>query len=537
MVNLKRFLKRGILLFIFALTLSNCKDDDNFIEAQRIEHEHFSTNKRVNGNEIPHVLDFISNQTNGTFSYTLKGKAGTREPDLTIGNVVSQSIIVTTNQSDLSNYSFKMDKADPDGEESWLNLVVKETTFGMYSYIMKYRPSIDWMTDQDWSSFSGDIVFYLDDGTYVSRQGFENGTITSREVIDPCDDNNTNNGDGGGGGDDGTTGDGPGGGTGGGSGNTCSITIIEVVCPCQGHGVGDSCSCTVQPYLEINFFCPDQKGNLNDVLRSSGDCAGCYNPVGDPCPCAIDGISCADDSDHGDVGVNLPQTECDWLNERMNQQDFTEKIEIMNDASQVTPPENRFENGFVMTGLGVNTQYIPYSSLPNTPQLPNAQIPENTTGLIHNHFFINETINNIPYKSVSIFSAGDFLALYLATKNGDISNTLNFTYAVIYQGHMFNLHINNLQALIDFGDNWLQPSPDGKPSKIIADEMLRPSLSNIRHENSTLVNRDNMARMLKKFADAGLDMGLDLYYSPIANPNWQKVVVNNDNSVSLEDCN
>jgi len=535
MVNLKRFLKRGILLFIFALTLSNCKDDDNLIEAQRIEHEHFSTNKRVNGNEIPHVLDFISNQTNGTFSYTLTGKAGTREPDLTIGNVVSQSIIVTTNQSNLANYSFKMDKADPDGEESWLNLVVKETTFGMYSYIMKYRPSIDWMTDQDWSSFSGDIVFYLNDGTYVSRQGFENGTITSREVIDPCDDNNTNNGDGGGGGDDGTTGDGPGGGTGGGSGNTCSITIIEVVCPCQGHGVGDSCSCTVQPYLEINFFCPDQKGNLNDVLRSSGDCAGCYNPVGDPCPCAIDGISCADDSDHGDVGVNLPQTECDWLNERMNQQDFTEKMEIMNDASSVTPPNDRIENGYQMTGLGANTNYIHVVSPPNTGEMT-VYPPSALDGYMHNHFFINETVNGAPVKSINIFSDRDITTLYRLAKNGFINNILNFTFVMVYQGDMYHLQINDLQTLIDFGDNWLL-NPDGSLSDLLIDEMNSPSHANIRHENPPIVNRENMARMLKKFADAGLDMGLDLYYSPVENPNWQKVVVNNDNSVSLEDCN
>jgi len=41
----------------------------------------------------------------------------------------------------------------------------------------------------------------------------------------------------------------------------------------------------------------------------------------------------------------------------------------------------------------------------------------------------------------------------------------------------------------------------------------------------------------EKFSDLGFDLGPDLYYSPVENPNWQKVVVNNDNSVSLEDCN
>jgi len=42
--------------------------------------------------------------------------------------------------------------------------------------------------------------------------------------------------------------------------------------------------------------------------------------------------------------------------------------------------------------------------------------------------------------------------------------------------------------------------------------------------------------LLEKFSSFGFDLGLDLYYSPVESPNWQKVVVDNSNSVTLKDC-
>jgi len=42
--------------------------------------------------------------------------------------------------------------------------------------------------------------------------------------------------------------------------------------------------------------------------------------------------------------------------------------------------------------------------------------------------------------------------------------------------------------------------------------------------------------LLEKFSSFGFDLGLDLYYSPVENPNWQKVIVDNSNSATLEDC-
>jgi len=32
--------------------------------------------------------------------------------------------------------------------------------------------------------------------------------------------------------------------------------------------------------------------------------------------------------------------------------------------------------------------------------------------------------------------------------------------------------------------------------------------------------------LLEKFSSFGFDLGLDLYYSPVENPNWKKVTVN-----------
>jgi hypothetical protein len=65
--------------------------------------------------------------------------------------------------------------------------------------------------------------------------------------------------------------------------------------------------------------------------------------------------------------------------------------------------------------------------------------------------------------------------------------------------------------------------------------MNEPSQGNIQHEASNNQNRDNYAKMLKLISS--FSPSLSLYHSSVNNPDWKKVVVDQNNNVSLEDCN
>ena len=554
---------RTLIHFVLvgSLILSCQKDNDIEIPLDDSTALKKHVRKRVKASEIPSVMAFISKTTNGSGRFSLKAIPGTREADLNNITIDSLDILVNTSDEDLSNYSFKIAPQQPI-ENATLNLVVKETSTGVYGYIIKYRVDPIWAATQveglDWSDYTGDIIFYRTDGTYVAKQTFANNVIVSRELIEcpgETDDGNNNNGNGntggGGNGGGGNTGGGPGGDTGGngnGGGNGggtggCDIVITNDCCNrgfCDIHAPREPqplCSGTT---TTINIICGDEDRSVEDVLRFSDPC--CYDANGDPCPCASDGVSCLGDEGNNSTGVeneqvdiNIPNTPCERLNHRSQNQEFMDNINLMNDASNVNPPSDRYENGFVMQGNIVNTQYFQVQGAANNPAI-NFDIPTGMVldGYMHNHFFINETQNGKPMQSINTFSDHDLYFLYRFAKNGHINNTNSFTYIMVYQGNMYNLQINDIQQLINLGDSMFNGNNGADVSKLLFDEM---QVSNIKHQNNQNTNRDNLARMLKKFKDAGFDMGVDLYASSIANPNWQKVTVDNSNTIVLENCN
>jgi len=300
------FLRKGrsLLFFGFLLLSIIACQEDNDLEIPDDSGIPLTQNvtTHVTANDIPEIMGFVSRKADAQGYFTIKAEPGTREADLTGVTVDSLDILVNTNDADLSNYSFKMEPDEGIIEGVALNLVVKETSTGLYGYIVKYRPDAAWLDSQvdilDWNDFTGDILFYRLDGTYAGKETFVSNSATTRELVECPDD--TNSGGGGGGGPLGEDDGDPGGG-----GGSCDVTVVVVPCPCQGHLPGQDCACTPQPTIEIVMNCPDRTAqeNIERILRTPCPPPECFETNGDPCTCAADGVSC-DTGGNGNNGNN-----------------------------------------------------------------------------------------------------------------------------------------------------------------------------------------------------------------------------------------
>ncbi|WP_019039349.1 hypothetical protein [Psychroflexus tropicus] len=461
-----------------------------------------------------------------------------------------------TNSQGISNYTFELtfdNHQNLDGYTSYFNLVVKELSTGdYYSYIQEFRVKNTWLLSNNLHTnidqFSGHIVFYNTVGEFLMDIEMDNGNIINYEEAGKCDSGEGQGSGGGGGG--GSTGDGlgsgpgpgPGNGSGGGvgSGGTggSNISVIPIPCNCEpNHLPGQSCSCPAGgPRFEIHIksYFPD--GKTKEILKNGCVEAPeeCFNEVGDPCECDSNG-DCIEENNEVPI-IIIPQTPCQKLNFISQTEDFQEKINELNTLSNASPSEPRYEKGFIMEGMLANTEYTPVEGTEDDPALQDFDLAAGSTisGFMHNHFFIDEMIEEERVQSISIFSDEDVFSLYKIAKGGHIETTNGFTFAMVYQGDMYHLQIGDLQDFIDFGDEWLA-NPNGSKSKFLYDLMNEPSQGNIQHEASNDQNRDNFARMLKLISS--FSPSLSLYHSSVDNPDWKKVVVDQNNNVSLEDCN
>ncbi|MCR9181579.1 MAG: hypothetical protein NXH73_01520 [Flavobacteriaceae bacterium] len=211
-----------------------------------------------------------------------------------------------------------------------------------------------------------------------------------------------------------------------------------------------------------------------------------------------------------------------------------DKINELNTLSNALPTEPRFEKGYIINGA----TYTPVQGIQNLPALQNISVSQGSTinGLIHNHFFINEQgSNGKRLQSLSIFSDEDVYSLYKLAKNGHIADINGFTYVMVYKGDMYHLQIENLQDFIDFGDEFLLNNAGNGISRFLLDIMKNPKEGNVRHPLGNDVNRGNFAKMLNMISS--LNPGLSLYHSKVNNPNWKKVIVGANNTISLQECN
>ena len=76
-LNFKTFLT--FLLFGVFMGTFSCKEDVLEVEDEAlISNEASTTSRRVNAADIPEIMQFVNEQTNGRLTYQLKGVSGTR---------------------------------------------------------------------------------------------------------------------------------------------------------------------------------------------------------------------------------------------------------------------------------------------------------------------------------------------------------------------------------------------------------------------------------------------------------------------------
>jgi len=258
--------------------------------------------------------------------------------------------------------------------------------------------------------------------------------------------------------------------------------------------------------------------------------------------CSFGAIGIMDDSE----SQNDP---CKKLKKRLNDSSFTDKVNELNNASNILPPNTRNEIGVLMkdvnpTNSNYNTQFTQFSSPPNTLQITfNLEPNSKFNGFMHNHFFnfgLNWMIGGIPVtqpqpiqNSINMFSDADIFTLWTMLKNNHIQEYDSFLFIMVYQGKMFQLQITNKNSFIEFGNVLFinQQTGEYELGETLAYE-YKQDMSNVTFANSQNLNRDNFAKMLKKH-----NVALELYESNVSNPQWRKVQVNSNNTIQLVDCN
>ncbi len=278
--------KFNLLLLITFLTLAGCSEDKhvNVDELNDHLHEH---GFYKNADDIPHILDYLTQRTDGTMRYGITENNITplnhsSRTDTSFGTVNTDQVVEVTNETN-TKYTFGVDTPDENGE--YINLVVVEDTSGLQDYVIKYIPDPDWLLTQrgafDMSTYTGEVKVYDFNGTLVSEITMAQGTSTyvSRAPV-PCpQDNNTNenNDNTNDNTNDGTGGDGSGGGGSGGEDPDGSEGGSDLP-PDDGSGNtgggsgGGGGSCVIT--FELNICC-----NNNPVVHDKSIC-GCDPPTG-----------------------------------------------------------------------------------------------------------------------------------------------------------------------------------------------------------------------------------------------------------------
>ena len=319
------FLKLLVLTLI--LNFSCQHEDDLGKQNQTSVITQKSTTKIVSGKEIPEVLNFIQSKSNSRMQFILdennspKGQYRSHEENLSLTTTLTEQIKQVTNSFGKSNYTFKLIEEETKEGIYFLNLVVKEYKDTFYLYIVKYVADDNWLLTnsmhRNFDTFTGTSYFYTDEGIYFLKTIQSNGITISSERHQCNDDNDddsdtSDNGNSGGAGnssDDDPTGDsGPDSGSdipdsgdpSGSGGGSSGFEIYIIPCPCQGHYLGEACSCPVPPQVIIipNY-------SMNDALRHP--CDDIDNNCESTTDCEFgwdDNCQCLDEPDENeDVGV------------------------------------------------------------------------------------------------------------------------------------------------------------------------------------------------------------------------------------------
>lgn len=606
---MKQKLKRRNRLLILGVCLSlifyQCQQDDlqtieeqNNLETTTIGQK---TNKLISGKDIPEILDFVKQQTNDRLQVKLSNLTdNTRQADLPIGNLSTDIVKQVTNQYGRSNYTFAMVKDVDTGELSYINYVVKDTRYGMYSYFVEYIPEILIQHQSDplpeANGYSGEIRIYNQYGVYIGSNTFENGNKTSDHYKHSCD-NDTDGGSGGGGGNtgDGTGPSGPSSGDGSGSGGGgVDITLVcgevylqQIDCP-------PNCECTAC-YIEVQ--------DCDIIVRTSDDYynkTGKRDPLRHPCP-PIDNSDqncrCPDDVPDGQTdvdpsdenpsgGVLLDLLEIVALNQFLEPNLTLEQIELITELdisdelldyleNNVDPDDPiTFEEALntirpcnLYNNLANNQEFKDkMQTLQNLAQTDNKETAfkmtadgnggynfsdpiegeANSDGLdpqVGEDDVIDGFIHNHYDRegSLSIFSPHDLYSLYNWLTNGNIGNIATFVYAVTTSDNTtYAITITDPDAFIAFGDIALEGLQFEEPTNdFMIHEYNGANGSFLEQDGGVKGGNTNdlNEKNLIKLLDAA-NAGIKVFTSNSNFENWQQLNFNSStNSITPQNCN
>lgn len=376
------FFKTRIFLILFTSTLfMGCQKDDNSFELQTIEesdrHSEQIT-RTVSVDDIPKIMDYLSTKCNsrGQFTINLSSNIRSNESDLVIGELQTKEIIQVTDQYDRSNYTFLLTSivSNDSNVKSTFNLIVKESSSGLLSYITEYRPDVDWVSNyrntQDFSTFTGEVLHYSIEGKYIAKLNLNNGVATSGETRSPCPENDTPEGNNGNNGEGESTSDGntsDGNTSDGNNGNNNDDAPVDVtgelkwLCNWRGqlHNGPTECNNPGEGGTWVILITYGDK-SVEETLRCPEDDAPieCHEVNGDPCPhgCNADGTGCLEIEENTNdiVGVipvdlelvfaideliapdELTSEQVDWIFESEGNIAFTElALEVLENGGEV----------------------------------------------------------------------------------------------------------------------------------------------------------------------------------------------------------
>lgn len=266
-----------------------------------------------------------------------------------IGELQTREILQVTDQYDRSNYTFLLTSIESTNTsvKSTFNLIVKESDTKFFSYIMEYRPNENWTYNslENFSTFTGEILYYDTDGKYLAKETLSNGTVITAETRNSCPDDDTPDGDPNNGGDGTSDGnDGTSDGNDGGDGGSGITIYEEEVCniPCthpEHNPHADPCQHpTCETVIVINHKSSTKVDN--HVKAPCPDTnESCHQQNNDPCPngCNADQTGCLEvTNDEVGINVDLP---CAIANSTIN-----ENSPFNVDLSSINPCTSDSEN-------------------------------------------------------------------------------------------------------------------------------------------------------------------------------------------------
>ena len=338
--RLKKCVKLGILLFGISFYLTNCqKDELKTIDAPGQSHE--SHGKIISTSKIPHILEHLSDRTNGTHKYIITGKSIRPLTSMLylrgespFGEIDTSKAIKVNNETN-TKYSFNL--VGPNSETEFINLIVVETNSELQDYFIKYVPDTAWLLAQgskaDMLQFTGRMVIYDSEGAEMGGLDFTDG---DSEVIDntsPCDEDDdiVDGSTGGSLGDqwDNNNDDGPDDDSNGGGGSCVSVSVALNMC------------CNDNPDLHppSECGCKPPTGTILYLSYTFTDCAGSGGAYRTSSEAGVDPCN-------GNIGILIDEIglsgECRKISDLLeeNPEYKTKLLQLASEASTAT-----FEKG------------------------------------------------------------------------------------------------------------------------------------------------------------------------------------------------